>query len=65
MVVHKGHEMLASVNTPLFRAELPIQRMGNLKQIHIIETGKKSFVTFIIGAAVQHVIVDDLIVVSE
>ena len=65
MVIYECHQMLAPVDTPLFRAKLTIQGMGDFKKIHIVKTGEQPFVTFIVRAAMEHFIIDDLIVVPK
>ena len=65
MVVYKVHQMLAAVNAPWVRTVLAVQRMCNLEHIHRIKTGVYALVAFVVGAAVQHFVIDDLIVVPE
>ena len=65
MIIHKCHEMLSAVNTPLFRSELTVQGMCDLEQIHAVETGINSLIAFIIRATVKHLIIDDQIVVTK
>jgi len=57
--------MFSAVNAPLFRSVLTIQRVRNLKHVHAVEAGINTFIAFIVGAAVQHFVIDDLIVVPE
>ena len=65
VVVNKRHQMFSAVNAPLFRSVLTIQRVRNLKHVHAVEAGINTFIAFIVGAAVQHFVIDDLIVVPE
>ena len=57
--------MFSTVNAPLFRSVLTVQRVRDLKHVHAVEAGINTFIAFIVGAAVQHFVIDDLIVVPE
>ena len=65
MVINKIHEMFSPVKTPLLGPVLTLEGMSNFKHIHRVKAGVNAFITFIIGAAVEHVVVDDPIIVSE
>ena len=65
MVVYEGHEMLSSIDTPLFRAVLPVQRMCDLKHVHAVKTGVDPLVTFVVCTAVQHLVIYDQIIISK
>ena len=65
MVVREGHQVFAPVNAPGICSELTMQGMGDLEQVHGIETGVKSFVALIVGTAVKHVVGDNLVIVTE
>ena len=65
MVVHKIHQMFSAVNTPVLRTVLTVQRMSDFKKIHRIKTGINALVTFIIGTTMQHLVVDDQVVVAK
>ena len=65
MVIHEVHQMFAPIDTQLFRSVLAVQRVRDLKQVHAVETGEDSFITLIICTAVEHLVVDDQIVVSK
>ena len=48
VVIRKTQQVHSSVHTPLFRTKSVLQRMAYLKQVHTVETGIQSFVTFVI-----------------
>ena len=62
---YKVHQMLAAVNAPWVRTVLAVQRMCDLEHIHRIETGVDALVAFVVGAAVQHFIIYDQIIITE
>ena len=39
--------------------------MGDFEEIHIIKTGVQPFITFIIGAAMEHFMIDKLIIIPK
>ena len=39
--------------------------MCNLEHVHTVEAGVNSLVAFVICAAVQHFVIDDLVVIAE
>ena len=65
VVVNKRHQMFSTVNAPLLRSVLTVQRVCDLKHVHAVEAGINAFIAFIVGAAVQHFVIDDLIVIPE
>ena len=52
MIIHKAQKMLAAVQRPRFRPELPQQRMCDLKKVHGVKAGVKPLIALIVGAAV-------------
>ena len=64
MVIHEAEKMLATVPGPVFRAELLGQCMDDFKHVEAVKTGVESFVACVVGAAVQHAVVDEEIVIS-
>ena len=65
MIVHKIHQMLAPIETPLFRTVLAVQGVCDFKHIHAVETGINAFITFIVCAAVEHFVIYNQVIVSE
>ena len=65
VVVCERHQMLAPVNAPLLRTVLAVQGVCDLEHVHAVEAGVKPFVALIIRAAVQHLVIDDQVVVAE
>ena len=65
VVVRERHQMLAPVNAPLLRTVLAVQGVCDLEHVHAVEAGVKSLVTLIIRAAVQHLVINDQVVVAE
>ena len=65
MVVYKVHQMLAAVNAPRIWTILTVKRMCNLEHIHRIEAGVDALVAFVVGAAVQHAVIYNQIVIAE
>ena len=57
MIIHKGHEVFAPVNAPLFRTVLTVQRMSNLKHVHTVEAGVDAFIALVVRTAVEHLII--------
>ena len=39
MIIHKCHQVLSSVNTPLITSELAVQGMCDLEHIHTVKAG--------------------------
>ena len=64
MVVHKAQKVFAAVQRPVFRAELAQQGMGDLEQVHAVHRGVQAFIALIVGAGVQHIVADKLVVVA-
>src|SRR5699024_9466869 len=64
VVVYKAQQVLAAVQCPVFRSELPQQRVGDFKQVVAVAGGVKTFVALVVGAGVQHLVVDDLVVIA-
>ena len=65
MVIDEGHQMLTPINAPLVRAKLTMQGVGDLKQIHRIKAGIDTLVAFVVSAAMQHLIINDQIIIPE
>ena len=64
MVVDKRQQVFAAVDAPRIAAKLAMQRMGNLEHVDRIKAGVKALVTLVVGAGVEHLVVDDLVVVA-
>ena len=56
--------MLAAVEAPVFRSELPEQGMVDLKHIHTVKAGEQPLVALIVCGGVQHLIVHHLVVIA-
>ena len=65
MVVEKRQQMLAAIDAPLLRSELAVERIGKLPEVLRIDCRIQAFVVFIVGAAVEHPIVDQQIIIPE
>ena len=52
------------VEAPGVGAELPVEAVADLKQIHGIEGGVQALVALVVGAGVQHAVADELVVVA-
>ena len=65
VVVNKGHQVFAPVDTPLVGSELAVQRVGDLKQVHRIEAGIDTLIAFVVRAAMQHLVIYNQVIVSE
>ncbi len=63
MVIHKRQHMLAPVQSPVLRTELPQQRMIDLEHVHTVETGKESLIAFIVSRRMQHLVIDHLVII--
>ena len=64
MVIHKAEQVLSAVEAPLFAAELPLQGVADLKEIHCIQAGVEPFAAFIVCHAMAHVVAHDLVVIA-
>src|SRR5699024_12749248 len=64
MVINKIHEMFSPVKTPLLGPVLTLEGMSNFKHIHRVKAGVNAFITYLIGAAVEHVVIVDPVIVS-
>lgn len=64
VVIHETDQVLALVKRPVFRAELPHERVGDLEQVHRVEGGVQAFVALVVGAGMQHLVVDDHVIVA-
>ena len=64
MVIGEVHQVLAAVQRPRLRAELPPERMRNLKEIHRIERRVKPFVALVVRHAVQQAVCGDAVVIA-
>ena len=63
VVIHKRKKMFSFVQSPVFRPELPHQRMIDLKHIHAVKAGMKSLITFIVCSGMQHPVVHHLVII--
>jgi len=64
VIVHKAEQVFTLIECPVVRSELAQQGVVDLKHIHAVEAGIKSFVALIVGHRVQHGIVHPLIVIA-
>ena len=64
MVVDKRQQMLAAINAPRVTAKLAMQRVGNLEHVDRVKAGVQALVALVVGAGVEHLVVDDLVVVA-
>ena len=65
VIVYKCHQMLSTINAPLFRSKLTVQGMCDLEHVHTVEAGENSFVALVICTAVKHLVIYDQVVVTE
>ena len=63
MIIHEIQQVLALIQGPVFRAELPVQRKSDFKQIHGIKAGIQALIALIVGDAVEHLVVHALVIV--
>ena len=64
VVVHKVQQVLAAVQRPVFRAELTQQGVGDLKEVEAVHRGVQTLVALIVGAGVQHLVADKLVIIA-
>ena len=64
MVVDKRQQVLATVDAPGVAAKLTVQRMGDLEHVDRVKAGVQALVALVVGAGVEHLVVDDLTVVA-
>ena len=64
VVVGKAQKVLALVKGPLLRAELPLQGVDDLKQIHRVEGGVEALIALIVGTGVEQPLTRPLVIVS-
>ena len=64
VVVDKRQQVLAAVDAPRVAAKLAMQRMGDLEHVDRVKAGIQALVALVISARVEHLVVDDLIVVA-
>ena len=64
MVVDKRQQMFAAVDAPRIAAKLAVQRMGDLEHVDRVKAGVQALVALVVGAGVEHLVVDDLVVVA-
>ena len=64
MVIDKRQQMLAAVDAPRVTAKLAMQRMGDLEHVDRVKAGVQTLVALVVGAGVEHLVVDDLVVVA-
>ena len=56
--------MLAAVDAPRIAAKLTVQRVGDLEHIDRVKAGVQALVALVVGTGVEHLVVDDLVVVA-
>ena len=64
VVIDKRQQMLAAVDAPRVTAKLAMQRMGDLEHVDRVKAGVQTLVALVVGAGVEHLVVDDLVVVA-
>ena len=64
VVVDKRQQVLAAVDAPGVAAKLTVQRVRNLEHVDRVKAGVQALVTLVVGAGVEHLVVDDLVVVA-
>ena len=64
MVVGKAEQVLALVQRPLLRAVLPLEGVDDLKQVHGVQRGVQPFIALVVGAGMEHLAVDPLVIVA-
>ena len=64
VVVDKRQQMLAAINAPRVTAKLAVQRVRDLEHIDRVKAGVQALVALVVGAGVEHLVVDDLVVVA-
>ena len=63
VVVAEAQKVFALIEGPVLRAELALEAVDDLKEVHGVETGVEPLVALVVGAAVEHLVVDPLVVV--
>ncbi len=63
VVVQEGQQVLALVQGPLLRAELPGQGVADLEHVHGVEGGPQPLVALVVGDGVAHVVSHPAVVV--
>ena len=63
MVVHEAQKVFALIKRPLFRPELPQQRVGDLEKVFAVKGGVEPLVALVVGGAVQHHRIDNPLVI--
>ena len=64
MVIDKRQQVLAAVDAPRVAAKLTVQRMGDFEHVDRVKAGVQALVALVVGAGVEHLVVDDLVVVA-
>ena len=64
VVVNKRQQVFAAVDAPRVAAKLAVQRMGDLEHVDRVKAGVQALVALVVGAGVEHLVVDDLVVVA-
>ena len=64
MVVGKAQQVLAAVDAPRVAAELTVQRVRDLEHVPAVKARIEAFVALVVGARIEHAVVDDLVVVA-
>ena len=64
VVVDKRQQVLAAVDAPGVAAKLTVQRVRDLEHIDRVKAGVQALVALVVGAGVEHLVVDDLVVVA-
>ena len=61
VVVDKRQQMFAAVDALRVAAKLTVQRMGDLEHVDRVKAGVQALVALVVGAGVEHLVVDDLL----
>ena len=64
VVVQEAQKVLSLVEGPLLRAELPLEAVADLKEVHGVEAGPEALVALVVGDAVAHAVVHPAVIVS-
>ena len=65
VIIHKGQQMFAAVEGVAVAAKLPVEGVGKLEEIQVIQAGIEALAALVIGAAVEHRIVDNAVIIAK
>ena len=64
VVVGKAEQMFALIKRPRLRAELTVQAVCDLKQVHTVEAGIQALIALIIGHTMAHFLVGPAVIIA-